>query len=51
MLQELKVEQFRLDLALQLILPGYPNIVAYPSDGRGGAALLIHPDFTISNCG
>lgn len=50
MLQELKVEKFRLDLTLQLLLPGYHSIVAYPSKGKGGVTLLIHPDFTIGNC-
>lgn len=51
MLQELKVEQFCLDLALQLLLPGYHNIVAYPWDGRGGSALITDLDFTIRDYG
>lgn len=48
MLQELKVDKFCLDLALQSILLGYHTIVAYPPEGRGGLALLIHQDFAMT---
>lgn len=51
MLQELKVEKNCLNLALQIIIPRYHSIVAYPLDGKGGSTLLIHLDFDILNYG
>lgn len=51
MIQELKVGKFRLDLALESILPSYHKIVAYPTERKGGSTLLIHPDFAITTCG
>jgi exonuclease III len=51
MIQELKADDFCLKVALDYILPNFQQIIAYPDDGRGGTALLIHPKFKIVNSG
>lgn len=51
MLQELKADKFHLDTALQLLVSWHHQIVAYPPDGKGGAAILIHSNFTITSYG
>ncbi|CAM6097639.1 unnamed protein product [Calypogeia fissa] len=50
-LQEIKADAFRLDIALRTILPDYQHLSSAPDQGKGGCALLIHPDFTIRNSG
>lgn len=47
MLHELKADKFRLIIALSTITLGYTHLIAHPRNGRGGTAMLIHPDFTI----
>lgn len=47
MLQEIKVDGFRLLAALDTILPQYHQIIYAFNEGRGGVALIIHPDFKI----
>jgi exonuclease III len=51
MLQELKADDFRLELALAYILPLYQIVLSYPNDGCGGTALLIHPNLVIQRSG
>lgn len=46
-LQEVKADQFRLDLALRAILPGFQHFTAPPDAGRGGTALLISPSLKV----
>ncbi|CAM6082401.1 unnamed protein product [Calypogeia fissa] len=50
-LQEIKADAFRLDVALRTILPDYHHLSSAPDLGKGGTALLIHPDFTLRNSG
>ncbi|CAM6082561.1 unnamed protein product [Calypogeia fissa] len=50
-LQEIKADAFCLDVALRTILPDFQHLSSAPDDGRGGTALLIHPDFQIRNSG
>ncbi|CAM6081767.1 unnamed protein product [Calypogeia fissa] len=50
-LQEIKANTFRLDVALHTILPDFQHLSLALDDGRGGTALLIHPDFQIRNSG
>ncbi|CAM6124136.1 unnamed protein product [Calypogeia fissa] len=50
-LQEIKADHFRLDVALRTILPDFQHISSAPNDGKGGTALLIHPDFTLRQSG
>ncbi|CAM6099079.1 unnamed protein product [Calypogeia fissa] len=50
-LQEIKADAFRLDIALRTILPDFQHLSSAPDEGRGGTALLIHPDFHIHNSG
>jgi exonuclease III len=47
MLQELKADDFRLEIALAYILPSYQVVLSYPNDGCGGTTLLIHPNLVI----
>jgi exonuclease III len=51
MLQELKADDFRLEVALAYILPSYQTVTSYPKDGCGGTTLLIHPSIDIINSG
>lgn len=46
-LQELKVDQFRLDIARRAILPGYQHFTSTPEAGRGDTTLLISPALRI----
>jgi exonuclease III len=43
MLQELKADDFRLNISLSYIFPTYQHIMAYPNKGCGGTAILVHP--------
>jgi exonuclease III len=47
MLQEIKVGAFKLDTTLRFILPGYTTIIAHADHGKGGTAVLVHPEFNI----
>jgi exonuclease III len=51
MLQELKVDNFRLNVFLSYIFPTYKHIIAYPNKGCGGTAILVHPSLKIVNSG
>jgi exonuclease III len=51
MLQELKADEFRLNISLSYIFPNYNQIVAYPNDGCGGTAILVHPRLKIISSG
>jgi exonuclease III len=51
LLQELKADEYRLNISLSYILPTYNLIVAYPNEGCGGTAIFIHPRFKIVNSG
>jgi exonuclease III len=50
-LQELKTEDFRLDVALRTILPRYQYFSSPPHEGRGGSALLLHPLLKVTSSG
>lgn len=50
-LQEIKADQFRLNLAFRSILPEYHPLSAEPDEGKGGTALLIHPALGIRSSG
>lgn len=41
-LQEIKVKGFRLDAALNLILPNHRAVVSLPNLGFGGTMILVH---------
>jgi exonuclease III len=45
-LQELKTDDFRLDVALRTILPRYQYFSSPPDEGKGGSALLVHPSLS-----
>jgi exonuclease III len=49
--QELKTDDFWLDVALRTILPRYQNFSSPPYEGRGGSALLLHPLLTVTSSG
>jgi hypothetical protein len=51
MIQELKVEDFKLGVASEYILSTFKSIITFSNNGRGGTALLIHPKLTIVNLG
>lgn len=51
MLQELIADKFWLTFALSSIAKGYQQVTAFPLEGRGDLALLIHPNITITNSG
>lgn len=42
---------FHLTIALSLIARGYHQVLAHPTNGRGGSTLLINPSFTITTNG
>lgn len=46
-LRELKADQFRLDMALRTILPGFQHLTSAPEAGRDGTALLISPSLKV----
>lgn len=46
-LQEVKADQFRLDIALWAILPGFQHLTSALEAGRGCTALLISPSVKI----
>jgi exonuclease III len=50
-LQELKTDDFRLDVALQTILPRYQYFSSPPYEGRGGSALLLQPSLPVTSSG
>lgn len=53
-LQEIKVEGFRLDTTLSLILPDHRAFVSLPilgSGGTGGTAILVHPEIVVVDLG
>lgn len=47
LLQEIKDDGFQLSTSLNTILPNYHQIILASDEGRGGAALIIHPKFRI----
>jgi exonuclease III len=51
LLQEVKVDNFWLDVTLRFLLPTYSSVIAYPDLSKGGTVILIHPDFEILNSG
>lgn len=48
-LQEIKVEGFRLDLALQMILSDHRAIILLSMQGNGGTMILVHPNIVVEN--
>lgn len=46
-LQEIKVDSFRLDVALKTILPDYQAITSLQVLGNGGIAILVYPKMAI----
>lgn len=46
-LQEIKTSSFLTTVALNTILPDYPQIVFLPDEGRGGTTLLYNPWCTL----
>lgn len=42
-LQEVKADEFRLNIALRAILPGFQYFTSAPEVGKGGTAPLISP--------
>lgn len=51
MIQELKENNLKLNLALRTILPDHQHIISPPIEERGGAALLLHPNLIIISKG
>jgi exonuclease III len=47
LIQELKASAFNLASSLTYTAPLYQQIVALPEDGRGGIAILTHPDLKV----
>lgn len=46
-LQETRAEDFRLNATLSSILPGYSKIISPSQEGRGGTAILLHPNVVV----